>query len=39
MEHYKEKLKIQNVVMGICCLVLTVFVVLTIGSELGCFPF
>ena len=37
MEHYKEKLKIQNVVMGICCLVLTVFAVLTIGSELGWF--
>ena len=39
MEHYKEKLKIQNVVMGICCLVLTVFAVLAIGSELGAFPF
>lgn len=37
MEQYKEKLKIQNVVMGICCLVLTIFAVLTIGSELGWF--
>ena len=37
MEHYKEKLKIQNLVMGICCLVLAAFAVLAIGSELGWF--
>ena len=37
MEQYKEKLKIQNVVMGICCMVLTIFAVLAIGSELGWF--
>ena len=37
MEQYKEKLKIQNIVMGICCLVLSVFAVLAIGSELGWF--
>ena len=37
MEQYKEKLKIQNVVMGICCLVLALFAVLAIGSELGWF--
>ena len=39
MEQYKEKLKIQNVVMGICCLVLALFAVLAIGSELGWFSF
>lgn len=37
MEQYKEKLKIQNVVMGICCLVLALFAVFAIGSELGWF--
>lgn len=37
MEQYREKLKIQNLVMGICCLVLAAFAVLAIGSELGWF--
>ena len=37
MEQYKEKLKIQNWVFGICCLVLLVFALLAIGSELGFF--
>lgn len=37
MEQYKEKLKIQNWVFGICCLVLLVFALLAIGSELGWF--
>ena len=35
MEQYREKLKIQNLVMGICCLVLAAFAGLAIGSELG----
>lgn len=35
MEQYREKLKVQNTVMGICCLVLTVFAAVAIGSELG----
>lgn len=37
MEQYKEKLKIQNLIMCICCLALVVFAVLAAGSELGCF--
>ena len=37
MEQYKEKLKIQNLIMGICCLVLALFAILAIGSELGWF--
>ena len=37
MEQYKEKLKIQNVVMGIGCIILAVFAILAVGSELGWF--
>lgn len=37
MEQYKEKLKMQNVIFGIGCLVLAVFAILAIGSELGWF--
>jgi len=37
MEQYKEKLKIQNFILGIGCLILAVFAVLAIGSELGWF--
>ena len=37
MEQYKEKLKIQNLIMGICCLALAVFAVLAVGSEQGWF--
>lgn len=37
MEQYKEKLKIQNWIFGISCLVLLIFAVLAIGSELGLF--
>lgn len=37
MDQYKEKLKIQNLIMGIGCFVLAVFTVLGIGSELGWF--
>ena len=37
MEQYKEKLKITNVFLSIGCLVLAVFAVLAIGSELGWF--
>ena len=37
MEQYKEKLKIQNIFLGFGCLILAVFAVLSIGSELGWF--
>jgi len=37
MEQYKDKLKIQNFILGIGCLILAVFAVLAIGSELGWF--
>lgn len=37
MEQYKEKLKIQNVFAMIGCLILAVFAVFAIGSELGWF--
>ena len=37
MEQYKEKLKITNVFLSILCLVLAVFAILAIGSELGWF--
>ena len=37
MEQYKEKLRITNVFLMIGCIVLAVFVVLAIGSELGWF--
>lgn len=35
MEHYKEKLKITNVFLGILSLLLAVFAILAIVSELG----
>ena len=37
MEQYKEKLKITNLFLIICCAVLAIFAVLAIGSELGWF--
>ena len=37
MEQYKEKLKITNIFLIICCAVLAIFAVLAIGSELGWF--
>ena len=37
MEQYKEKIKVQNGFAMICCLVLAVFAVLAIGTELGWF--
>lgn len=37
MEHYKEKLRITNLFLIIGCIVLAIFAVLAIGSELGCF--
>lgn len=37
MEQYKEKLKIQNWIFGISCLILLAFALLAIGSELGWF--
>lgn len=39
MEHYKEKLKIQNLFLGICCGILAVFAFLAVGSELDWFSF
>ena len=37
MEQYREKLRIQNWIMGIGCLVLALFAILAVGSELGWF--
>ena len=37
MEQYREKLKITNVFLSIGCIVLAVFAVLAVGSELGWF--
>ena len=37
MEAYKEKLKLQNWIFGIACLILAAFAVLALGSELGWF--
>ena len=37
MENFKEKLKIQNILMGICSAILLLFSLLAIGSELGWF--
>ena len=37
MEQYKEKLRITNVFLIIGCIVLAIFAVLAIGSELGWF--
>ena len=39
MEQYKEKLKLQNLFLGICCTILALFAILAAGSELGVFPF
>ena len=35
MEHYKEKLKLQNLFLGICCGILALFAVFAACSELG----
>lgn len=37
MEHYKEKLKLTNIFLAIGCVVLAVFAIAAIGSELGWF--
>ena len=37
MEQYKDKLKVTNVFLAIACLVLAVFAILAIGSEIGWF--
>ena len=37
MEQYKEKLKITNIFLSICCAVLAIFAFLAVGSELGWF--
>lgn len=39
MENYKEKLKIQNILMAICSTLLLLFALLAIGGELGWFSF
>ena len=35
MEQYKEKLKIQNIICGFCCLILLGFTVCAVLGELG----
>lgn len=35
MEQYKEKLKLMNTIIGICCLILAVFCVLGFAGEAG----
>ena len=37
MEQYKEKLKITNLFLVVGCIVLAIFTVLAVGSELGWF--
>ena len=37
MEQYKEKLKITNLFLVVGCIVLAIFAVLAVGSELGWF--
>ena len=37
MEQYRDKLKIQNLFLGICCGILALFTVFAAGSELGWF--
>ena len=39
MENFKEKLRIQNILMAICSTLLLLFALLAIGSELGWFSF
>lgn len=39
MEQYKDKLKIQNVTLGICGLILGVFSVCSVLGEAGILPF
>ena len=39
MELYKEKLKLNNILLGIGSLVMAIFSLLAIGGELGWFPF
>lgn len=39
MEAYKEKLKLDNILLTVGCIVLAVFAILAIGSELGWFSF
>lgn len=39
MEQYKEKLKLQNTILGLCCLVLAVFFFLGIAGEMGLVSF
>lgn len=39
MEQYKEKLKMQNIILTICCLVLAVFCLLGIAGEMGLVSF
>lgn len=39
MEQYKEKLKLANTIIGVCCLILTVFCFLGFAGELGLVSF
>lgn len=39
MEQYREKLKLTNAIVGICCLILAVFCFLGIAGELGLVSF
>ena len=37
MEQYKEKLKLTNIFLSVGCVILAVFAILAVGSELGWF--
>lgn len=39
MEEYKEKLKLQNLTIAVCCIVLAVFCVLSAAGEAGLIGF
>lgn len=39
MEQYKEKLKLQNAILGFCCLILAAFCFLGIAGEMGLVSF
>lgn len=38
MEHFKEKLKNQNILTTICCAILFLFIVITVLAEVGIVP-
>lgn len=39
MEQYREKLKLQNIIIAVCCAVLTVFFLFAVLAEAGRLPF